>query len=424
MPKRAKQAVSVMLTHYAVNFPLRDGIDDVTYKSIFEPVIQSVMDYYQPEAIVLQCGGDSLSGDRLGCFNLSMRGHANCVNFVKSFGMPTLVLGGGGYTMRNVARTWAYETGVLVGEQMDPVLPYNEYYEYYGPDYELDVRASNMDNANSKDYLEKIKTQVIENLKKTAHAPSVQLTEVPRTTILGGADEDDAELDDLDEDENKDKRTTKRRWDQRISRDDELDESDDEEESRANGVRAQNGVLKRRNIMDYQNPNAVASDVDMDSGLATPEVQNEADEEANAMVTAANAEVNAELMEKKALEANAAETETNAAQNEESAVPSVAAQVDNEGDVEMTEPAAEEEKPKEEAAPAEPAPPEAAPNAEAAPASPAPEQAATASDAVEVSAEPVAQDATEIKQEAEAERKEEDVAAEEATEDAVKQSPS
>lgn len=115
--------------NYAVNFPLRDGIDDVTYKSIFEPVIQSVMDYYQPEAIVLQCGGDSLSGDRLGCFNLSMRGHANCVNFVKKFNMPTLVLGGGGYTMRNVARTWAYETGVLVGQELSPMLPFNEYYE-------------------------------------------------------------------------------------------------------------------------------------------------------------------------------------------------------------------------------------------------------------------------------------------------------
>ena len=115
--------------NYAVNFPLRDGIDDNTYKSVFEPVIQSVMDYYKPEAIVLQCGGDSLSGDRLGCFNLSMRGHANCVKFVKSFNMPTLVLGGGGYTMRNVARTWAFETGVLVGEDMAPVLPFNEYYE-------------------------------------------------------------------------------------------------------------------------------------------------------------------------------------------------------------------------------------------------------------------------------------------------------
>lgn len=119
--------------NYAVNFPLRDGIDDVTYKSIFEPVIQSVMDYYQPEAIVLQCGGDSLSGDRLGCFNLSMRGHANCVKFVKSFNKPTLVVGGGGYTMRNVARTWAFETGVLVGKEMDPVLPYNEYYEVCFP---------------------------------------------------------------------------------------------------------------------------------------------------------------------------------------------------------------------------------------------------------------------------------------------------
>lgn len=47
-------------------------------------------------------------------------GHANCVKFVKKFNLPTLVLGGGGYTMRNVARTWAYETGVVVGEDIGP----------------------------------------------------------------------------------------------------------------------------------------------------------------------------------------------------------------------------------------------------------------------------------------------------------------
>ena len=115
--------------YYSINFPLRDGIDDASYKGIFEPVIKHVMDWYQPEAVVLQCGGDSLSGDRLGCFNLSMNGHANCVNFVKSYKLPTLVLGGGGYTMRNVARAWAYETGLLVGEHMDQNLPYNDYYE-------------------------------------------------------------------------------------------------------------------------------------------------------------------------------------------------------------------------------------------------------------------------------------------------------
>jgi len=115
--------------YYAVNVPLRDGIDNVSYKSTFEPIIKAVMDWYQPGAVVLQCGGDSLSGDRLGCFNLSMKGHANCVSFVKGFGLPVLVLGGGGYTMRNVARTWAYETGILVGQEIGPELPYNEYYE-------------------------------------------------------------------------------------------------------------------------------------------------------------------------------------------------------------------------------------------------------------------------------------------------------
>jgi histone deacetylase 1/2 len=31
------------------------------------------MEVYQPEAIVLQAGADSLSGDRLGCFNLSIK---------------------------------------------------------------------------------------------------------------------------------------------------------------------------------------------------------------------------------------------------------------------------------------------------------------------------------------------------------------
>lgn len=33
------------------------------------------METYQPSAIVLQCGADSLSGDRLGCFNLTLKGN-------------------------------------------------------------------------------------------------------------------------------------------------------------------------------------------------------------------------------------------------------------------------------------------------------------------------------------------------------------
>ncbi|XWW95308.1 hypothetical protein V2A60_003266 [Cordyceps javanica] len=236
--------------HYSVNYPLRDGITDESYKSIFEPVIENVMKYYQPEAVVLQCGGDSLSGDRLGCFNLSMDGHANCVSYVKSFGLPTLVLGGGGYTMRNVARTWAYETGVLVGQDMERTLPYNEYYEYYAPDFELNVRSSNMENSNSREYLEKITAAVIDNLRNTGPAPSVQLQDVPRKPFGGMTDEEEAELDDLDEDENKDVRMNEHRWDKHVENGAEFDPSDDDELARANGATRQSS--NKRTFTDFR----------------------------------------------------------------------------------------------------------------------------------------------------------------------------
>jgi len=103
------------MSRYSVNVPLRDGINDENYQGIFEPVMQRIIDWYQPGAIVLQCGSDSLSGDRLGSFNLSMKGHAACVQFMKKFNLPLLLLGGGGYTVKSVARTWAYETGLAAG---------------------------------------------------------------------------------------------------------------------------------------------------------------------------------------------------------------------------------------------------------------------------------------------------------------------
>lgn len=38
--------------------------------------MKEIIEKFQPGAIVMQCGGDSLSGDRLGCFNLSIKGIA------------------------------------------------------------------------------------------------------------------------------------------------------------------------------------------------------------------------------------------------------------------------------------------------------------------------------------------------------------
>lgn len=126
---------------------------------------------------------------------------------MKSFGVPLLLLGGGGYTIRNVARAWTFETAVAVGEALPEgrslvclsvhrkcneliwwpqylvEIPFNDYFQYYGPDYRLDVPNNNMENMNTPQYLESIRVKIMENLRNLAHAPSVPMqgTLVPRT---------------------------------------------------------------------------------------------------------------------------------------------------------------------------------------------------------------------------------------------------
>lgn len=87
-------------------------------------------------------GADSLTQDRLGCFNLSLQGHAEAVKFIKSFRIPLLVTGGGGYTKANVARCWTYETGVLVEKQLEEDLPHNAFYEYFEPEHKINILPS------------------------------------------------------------------------------------------------------------------------------------------------------------------------------------------------------------------------------------------------------------------------------------------
>ena len=245
--------------HYAVNVPLRDGITDETYQSVFQPVVRQIMERYQPSVVVLQCGSDSLSGDKLGCFNLSMHGHASCVEFVKSFGLPLLLVGGGGYTIRNVSRAWAYETGLASGQVLSPMVPVNEYYEYFGPEYRLDVRPSNMENLNTREYLDKVKEQVFENLRHVAPAPSVQGHVEPRLAHDLALDDQDDEGDDPDVRASK----LQRLRDQRVQRDDELSDSEDEGEG---------GRRDRRNWQeDAMEVDPVAKEEAKPSGPPAPE---------------------------------------------------------------------------------------------------------------------------------------------------------
>ncbi|KAM0681664.1 Histone deacetylase 3 [Glugoides intestinalis] len=141
-----------------INVPLQNGIDDASYKYIFEPVITNAIKKFKPDAIVYQSGADSLAEDKLGTFNLSIAGHAECLSFVTGFGIPMLVLGGGGYTIHNVARCWAYETAVLCGKKVPDMIPETDpFRKYFEPNYETNpIFYQKHQNQNKKKYLDSL----------------------------------------------------------------------------------------------------------------------------------------------------------------------------------------------------------------------------------------------------------------------------
>ncbi|KAJ6252033.1 histone deacetylase rpd3 [Anaeramoeba flamelloides] len=173
--------------YYSVNYPLLDGIYEKEYIEYFKKVINGINLCFRPSAIVMQCGADSLAGDRLGCFNLQIKGHGKCVSFVKELGVPLLILGGGGYTPKNVAKCWTYETSLLTNvSDLPEKLPETEYTSYFGENgnlLELDIKTTHIDK-NTKRYLEETYAELSQNLRVIKGAPSVRMELAPHNNLI------------------------------------------------------------------------------------------------------------------------------------------------------------------------------------------------------------------------------------------------
>lgn len=76
--------------------------------------------------------------------------------------------------MRNVPRCWAYETSIVCGVDIPNEIPQNEYSIYFAPEYKIHMPVSNMENQNSKAYLNKTTEQILRNLDQV-NRPGVQL---------------------------------------------------------------------------------------------------------------------------------------------------------------------------------------------------------------------------------------------------------
>lgn len=108
----------------SINAPLKEGLSDNNFTFIFKNTVDKTIECFQPDVIWMQCGADSLQGDTIGCFNLSIQAHAEAIRHVMKKNIPIVFNGGGGYHVENVVRCWTYETmAICQTEDDDMMLP-------------------------------------------------------------------------------------------------------------------------------------------------------------------------------------------------------------------------------------------------------------------------------------------------------------
>ncbi|KAI4726592.1 histone deacetylase [Aureobasidium sp. EXF-10728] len=180
--------------HFALNVPIPKGIDDDQFLHLFESITGRTLEHFRPQAIVLQCGADSLGGDRLGQFNLNIRAHGECLAFVKKAGVPLLILGGGGYTARNVARAWTHETALAVGATLSEELPMHivpRPQAFMGKEHGdgrlyPELAGFHKNNVTQKE-LDLLVEHCHEELRYIKHAPSVVMESLPSRAQMDAA---------------------------------------------------------------------------------------------------------------------------------------------------------------------------------------------------------------------------------------------
>lgn len=169
------------------------------------------------------------------------------------------MLGGGGYTIRNVARCWAYETSRALDLEIQENIPYNEYLEYYGPEYRIHIHPSNMENRNTREYLENIKAKTFEvssfvklefcfhflqSLRHLPAVPSVPFHETP-SSYAGLERMHERELNE-EETKYADVRETVRQKERRTEHPCEFEDSDEEDSGALPSVRKNRRLLQSR----------------------------------------------------------------------------------------------------------------------------------------------------------------------------------
>lgn len=107
----------------ALNLPVPKGFCDDELSFLLDEVILPELRRFQPEAIVVTCGADQLVGDPLSGLRVSNVALWDAIEGILGLGVPTTLLGGGGYNPWTTVRAWSGLWGRIMGKPLPSELP-------------------------------------------------------------------------------------------------------------------------------------------------------------------------------------------------------------------------------------------------------------------------------------------------------------
>ena len=108
---------------YSVNLPLYPYTGDDIYLEAFYDVVPPLLRAFGPEVLVTQLGIDSYHSDPLTHLQVTTRGYEEAIKELAQLGVPWLALGGGGYDLMAVARSWTLAYGVMSEQEWPDRIP-------------------------------------------------------------------------------------------------------------------------------------------------------------------------------------------------------------------------------------------------------------------------------------------------------------
>lgn len=149
---------------FNINIPLSPLTDDRVYLRVFKELVPPLVEKFKPDIVVTQLGCDTHYLDPLTHLNLTTEGYTETILELRRLSPRWVALGGGGYEIGVVARSWTLAYGIMIDKEWDDEIP-EEYQKAYGLTHLRDKEKPQVD-APTRDRVEYFAQWCINEVKK------------------------------------------------------------------------------------------------------------------------------------------------------------------------------------------------------------------------------------------------------------------